>query len=316
MADADQRYKGSNKLAMSIFPELRHAVIDDRLEQISERLAGILEGTVRDICFKDKIYGTAIKRIQRKNHDAGIVVWLSDVTSQRQHLALLEHYKAELEAEVDEKTQVLQRMQEEIILGFANIIESRDHVTGGHVKRTSGYVNILVNNLKKRNLFPQLQDPSYARHVCLAAPLHDIGKISIPDALLSKTGKFTPEEYDLMKQHSKMGSAILDSTLSALEDKEYYELARQMAEYHHERWDGCGYPNGLKGNEIPVCARIMTVADVFDALTSKRPYKEEFPMDQAFQIMLEGRGSQFDPEIIDVLLAEKEEIIQFHDANK
>lgn len=315
VVDSQNRYKGSNALARSIFSELKNVVLNEEIPLISERMNDILKGNSEDLSFEGRVYEMNVRRIEKKGEMIGMVIWLSDVTDQRKYLQFLQNYQNELRVEVDKKTKVLQRVQEQIILGFANIIEDRDHVTGGHVKRTSGYVNIIVKHIKDRARFEEFKDYSYAKHVCQAAPLHDIGKIGIPDVILNKTGKFEPHEFEIMKAHTTIGRKMIDKTLNSLEDREYYELARQMAGCHHERWDGTGYPNGIRGEEIPVCARIMAVADVFDALTSKRPYKEEFPMEKAFRIITEGRGTSFDPDIVDVFLEAREEIVRFHNEN-
>lgn len=316
VVDAENRYKGSNILAMHMFPELRNAVMDEDIMLLSARMCDIVEGNIEETIYKERIYEINIRTIEQKKQPIGMVIWLSDVTDQRRYLRFMESYQRKLKEEVSRKTMDLQKIQEEILMGFANIIESRDHITGGHVKRTSGYVNILVNSIKDKKEFAEFNDEEFAKHICLAAPLHDIGKIGIPDKVLNKKGEFNQEEFEIMKTHTYMGSAILDTILSSLEDKEYCELAKEMAEYHHEKWDGSGYPNGIKGEEIPICARIMAVADVFDALTSERPYKEAFSMDKAFQIIEDGRGTQFDPQIVDAFVAVKDEILKFHQENK
>lgn len=314
--DEKNHYKGSNVLAMSMIPELKTATIGENIEQISDVFDKILHEDASRITFQGKIYESDVRKIERYNQFFGQVIWLRDVTEQRNYLQFCQNYQQKLKEEVNRKTTVLQSIQEKMILGFASVIESRDHITGGHVKRTSGYVNILVNCVKDKKEFAEFQDESYAKHVCLAAPLHDIGKIGIPDAILNKKGKFEPEEYEIMKEHADLGSEILDKTLSSLEDKEYYELAKMMAGCHHERWDGTGYPNQMRGTEIPICARIMAVADVFDALTSERPYKREFSVGEAFEIIKEGRGTQFDPDVVDAFLEAQDEIVRFHDENK
>ena len=310
------QYKGCNELAKDMFPLLATFKKNKDASDISEEISQLLAGWPVGLSHKERIYEGTVREISVKNKVIGKVIWLSDVTEERKHLELLENYQKELESEVDKKTATLIKMQEDTIFAFANIIESRDHITGGHVKRTSGYVNILINQMRQKPEFVECQDDSYVRHVCQAAPLHDIGKIGIPDAILNKNGKFEDWEYDEMKKHASLGKKILDKTLSSLEDKEYYELACQMAECHHEKWDGTGYPNGLKGEEIPLCARVMAVADVFDALTSKRPYKEEFPIDKAFEIIEEGKGKHFAPEIVDVFFEAKDELIEFYEASR
>ena len=142
----------------------------------------------------------------------------------------------------------------------------------------------------------------------MAAPLHDIGKMKVPDAILSKPGKLTPEEYEIIKTHSEEGAKIIDRTMSQIEDPVYINFAREMALSHHEKWNGEGYPQKLKGEEIPISARIMAVADVFDALCSARSYKKAFTMDEAYDILRENSGTHFEPVLVDVMLNIREEL--------
>lgn len=225
-----------------------------------------------------------------------------DVTEHKKHLDLLENYQKRLEEEVQHKVKELHEIQQQMIISFADIIASRDSVTGQHIKRTSRFVDIIVNSLMENSSYQEYMTVSFVEHMSLAAPLHDIGKISISDEILNKPGKFLPGEFALMKEHAALGGQILDKTLSCLKDEIYYKLARNMAVGHHERWDGTGYPNAQKGTQIPLAARIMAVADVFDALISKRPYKEPFTLEEAYNIIREGSGTQFDPVIVEAFI--------------
>ena len=154
-------------------------------------------------------------------------------------------------------------------------------------------------------LTPEMQERMYK-----AAPLHDIGKIKISDVVLNKPGKLTPEEFEVIKTHVESGGEIIEKTLTDIESDSYLKVAREMALYHHEKWNGTGYPYHLSGEDIPLCARIMAVVDVFDALTSKRVYKDAFPVEKAFRILEESSGSHFDPKIVGTFLAHKEEVTQ------
>ena len=184
-------------------------------------------------------------------------------------------------------------LQDKLVIGMATMVEGRDNSTGGHIKRTSDIVRLLVEEMMK--------DPSldlnhlFYQSLVKAAPMHDLGKITIDDIVLRKPGKFTPEEYEIMKTHSPEGAKILKQILINVTDKTFESVAINVAHYHHERWDGRGYPNGLKGEEIPLEARIMAIADVYDALVSKRVYKDEFSFDDAYKIIMENMGKQFDP---------------------
>ena len=157
---------------------------------------------------------------------------------------------------------------------------------------------------------PNILTPEMQERMYKAAPLHDIGKIKISDVVLNKPGKLTPEEFEVIKTHAESGGEIIEKTLTDIESDSYLKVAREMALYHHEKWNGTGYPYHLSGEDIPLCARIMAVVDVFDALTSKRVYKDAFPVEKAFRILEESSGSHFDPKIVGTFLAHKEEVTQ------
>ena len=188
---------------------------------------------------------------------------------------------------------------ENMIMGFATLIENKDDSTGGHIIRTSKYAEIIAEELRKEEKYHNVITKDFMANLKLAAPMHDVGKIGIPDVILQKPGKLDPEEYEIMKTHPVIGGKISRSTVGNLMDEEYEEMAYQVAYYHHEKWNGKGYPEGIKEKEIPLCARIMAVADVFDAVSAKRCYRDALPLDTCFRIIREGSGSDFDPEIVD-----------------
>ena len=207
-------------------------------------------------------------------------------------------YTNRLQQDVYDKTEKIQNIQHSVITSFATMIEARDGITGQHIKRTSEYVRILTSYMQQHSVCKDLFTDQYVSDIIHAAPLHDIGKIAIPDRILTKPGKLTPEEFDTIKTHSKVGAQIIDDILKEVEQDEYLTIARDMAYYHHERWDGTGYPCNLKGPKIPLCARIMAIADVYDALRSKRSYKDPFSPEESYQIIVDGSGTQFDPELV------------------
>lgn len=204
--------------------------------------------------------------------------------------------------------------QDQMVFGMATMVEGRDNSTGGHIKRTSKVVELIVNEMLKDT--SKSFDNRFARCVIKAAPMHDLGKIAVDDAILRKPGKFTPEEYAAMKRHSEEGAKIVKEVLGGSTDEYFERIAINVAHYHHERWDGSGYPCGLKGEEIPLEARIMAIADVYDALVSKRVYKEEFSFDKANQIILEGMGTQFDKGLEKYYLQAREKIEEFYRSNE
>ncbi|MCR5626913.1 MAG: HD domain-containing protein [Lachnospiraceae bacterium] len=194
------------------------------------------------------------------------------------------------------------KMQNGLIITMANMVENRDSDTGAHIQKTAAYVRIILDGLKEKGYYSEKLTPKYMSDVELSAPLHDVGKINIPDAVLNKPGKLTDEEFEIMKTHTTAGKHIMESAISTVQGENYLKEARNMAAYHHERWDGKGYPEKLHGEVIPLSARIMAVADVFDALTSARVYKPPFPLEKALEIISDGSGTQFDPKCVEVFM--------------
>ncbi|MCR5418191.1 MAG: HD domain-containing protein [Lachnospiraceae bacterium] len=200
------------------------------------------------------------------------------------------------------------KMQDGLIITIADIVESRDSDTGAHVQKTAAYVKIIVEGLRKKGYYAEKINAKFISDVVRSAPLHDVGKINIPDEVLNKPGKLTDEEYEIMKTHTTAGKKIMENAISTVEGDNYLKEARNMAAYHHERWDGKGYPEGIHGEVIPLSARIMAVADVFDALTSPRVYKPAFPLEKALSIIEEGKGTQFDPKCVEVFMDSLDEV--------
>ena len=206
------------------------------------------------------------------------------------------------------KSEAITKMQSALIITMADMVESRDSDTGAHVLKTAAYVRIILQGLKRNGYYAEKLSDKYMRDVEMSAPLHDVGKINIPDAILNKPGKLTDEEYAIMKTHTTAGKKIMENAISSMEGDNYLKEARNMAAYHHERWDGKGYPEGLHGEMIPLSARVMAVADVFDALSSVRVYKPAFPLEVAVKIIQDGAGTQFDPLCVEVFLESLAEV--------
>lgn len=196
----------------------------------------------------------------------------------------------------------ISHMQSGMVTFLAEVVENRDDNTGGHIRRTAKYVEMIAKELKERGAYPDILTEDYVRDMVIAAPLHDIGKIHIPDSILNKPGRLTEEEFAIMKTHAAAGRDLLLQARAELGEFSYLHMAIEMAEGHHEWWNGKGYPNGSQGEEIPLCARIMAVADVFDALTSKRCYKEAMPLEKAYAIIREESGVHFDPVVAEAFL--------------
>lgn len=223
--------------------------------------------------------------------------------------------EAELKQKLDEQriqqNELHSRVMDAVVLGLASVIDSRDNNTGEHVRRTSKCVALFANKLID-NSDVEI-DKTFANCIAKAAPLHDLGKLGIPDAVLQKPGRFTDEEYTIMKNHSMCGANLVYEVLSESRNISFIRIAINMAHYHHEKWDGSGYPEGLSGEDIPIESRIMALADVFDALVSKRCYKDSFSYDKAFQIIEESLGSHFDPKLGRAFLNCRKEIEELYD---
>jgi putative two-component system response regulator len=217
-----------------------------------------------------------------------------------------DYLKQEVErrtAEIIRQSQELHAMQDVTIMAMASLAETRDNETGGHIRRTQTYVKALAERLQSHAHFAALLTEENIDLLYKSAPLHDIGKVGIPDSILLKPGSLTAEEFELMKQHTTLGlDAIVQAENQCGMRVDFLQFAKQIAHSHHERWDGTGYPQGLAGDAIPLPARLMAIADVYDALINKRVYKPPFSHEEAVAIIAAGRGTQFDPEVLDAFI--------------
>jgi len=210
-------------------------------------------------------------------------------------------------AQLQHKTVQLQNLQSAIIFSFADMVESRDKGTGGHVERTAVYIKILFDAMKAHDVYYDEIKDIDAEQFISSSRLHDLGKIAISDLILNKPGKLTDEEFEIMKTHTTEGEHAIDLIASRTDDVEFLYNAKQFAGYHHEHWDGNGYPYRLKGTDIPIQGRLMAFVDVYDALISERPYKKPFTESEANNIITEGVGKQFDPLIADIFFEVRDE---------
>ena len=209
---------------------------------------------------------------------------------------------------INKKNATIAEMQNALIVVLADMVESRDLNTGNHIKATAEYVELIMDEMLSEGIYKEQMTPEFVSDVYQSAPLHDLGKISASDTILNKPGRLTDEEMGIMRKHPQAGADIIEKVINALPESEggYLYEAKNLALYHHEKWDGSGYPSGLSGEDIPLSARIMAVADVFDALVSKRSYKEPFSFEKAISIIEESKGTHFDPLIAQAFLNAKD----------
>lgn len=248
-------------------------------------------------------FRTAVNALLLPIGFSGLVVGLGLVlVTKKVSVGVLNQYEnkladinANLEETVRKRTRSLMKTRNAIIFGLAKLAESRDTDTGQHLDRIRSYVTALAKKLSEK--IPSIND-TYIENLALASSLHDIGKVGIPDSVLLKPGRFTPQERRVMERHSALGGDCLHAIQEQLGEDDFLSLSTEIAYYHHERWDGTGYPTQKKQIEIPLSARIVALADVYDALTSKRPYKEPMSHERAKKIILEGSGSHFDPDVV------------------
>ena len=258
---------------------------------------------------------------EQRGFDAGAVDYITKPISPpivlarvRTHLALkaaadfLRDKNDYLETEVARRTREVQVIQDVTIMAMASLAETRDNETGNHIRRTQNYVRALAIKLQPHPRFASELDDETIALLYKSAPLHDIGKVGIPDAILLKPGKLTPEEFEIMKTHTTLGRDAIMAAENLIDaPSTFLRTAREIAHYHQEKWNGSGYPEGLAGDAIPLPARLMALADVYDALISKRVYKPPFSHEKAVEIIREGRATHFDPDVFDAFIEIAEE---------
>src|SRR5574344_240806 len=330
--DGKLNYAGSNAAAVKYFPELKDARIDFPLKidnyavknlinwiKENSKPEDVLQRSTKSIIINDRdpekrrflecelsyIHFGINRRVM------GYLIEMEDITQQHDMIEQLKFSDSRSQREVSRQTAKVKNLQESTILGMASMIESRDNSTGGHINRTSACASLFVDHLKTLPEFNMSESYWYA--VKQAAVLHDLGKIAVDDAILRKTTGLTDEEYEKMKIHATVGSDIVHKVLKDVDDKEFIKVAANVAHYHHEKYNGTGYPDHLRGEKIPLEARIMAIVDVFDALASKRSYKEQMPYDQCFEIIKKDIGTHFDPMLGRVFLSMKDDIVALYE---
>lgn len=293
-------------------------ILDSGLNSLAKYIDSELARTKKNLSFHYKMIVVSFSVAVFMS--IGISVVLTVVCTM--FTSQLEINKNNLQNDIIEKTDEIKEqnkkiiyIQEQTIYGMANLIESRDSDTGEHVKRTSLYVELLGKAAKEAGYHKEIITDGYIELLKKAAPMHDIGKIAVSDSILKKPGKLTEEEFKKIQNHTIAGEKIIREVLSGIESEDYVKIAADIAVSHHERWDGNGYPYKLKGEEIPLEARIMAIADVFDALVSPRCYKDPFSTDEAFEIISLSRGTHFDPVLTDLFISKKDEVVKIFENN-
>ncbi len=227
--------------------------------------------------------------------------------------AELVRFNNNLQDMVNAKIKTVVELQDTLLMAMAELVECRDDVTGRHIERARNYLAVLIDAMQRQGLFAAEVSAWNVKLVLQSAQLHDVGKIAVKDGILNKLGKLSGEEFLEIKKHAAFGGALIEKIIKNTNERAFLEYAKIFALTHHERWDGSGYPNGLKGEEIPLLGRLMAVADVYDALRSARPYKDAYSHEEAVKVILEGRGTHFDPRLVDLFIGVSDEFAKIAD---
>ena len=317
----ERKFQSCNGKAIEFMPFIKDQREDERIQPGNEHADLLLElvTTCEEEGFASAYFQTdgmdcacEVRPYSLKNNGVpeGYLADIRDATEELKNYRIVSVYNETLNAEVEEKTNGIREMQRKIVLGMANMIENRDNNTGGHVKRTSDIIRILVDEVVAQGTF-QISE-QMAEDIVRAAPTHDLGKVTIDEDILNKPGEYTDEEYAIMKTHAAKSGELVLILLEGVEEERFVKVAFNVARFHHERWDGSGYPEGRVGTMIPLEARIMAVADVYDALMSKRVYKEAMSFEKTSGIMVAGMGTQFDPRMKAVFLGCREQLEDYY----
>lgn len=316
--DNKKNYLGCNSVAEKIVPDLKKCVVDSQVEDFPKMkifLNWIKDYTKRctndfNYEYEDKHYECVIERIWYKEKACGYIIELHEETEKWKYLDLMSSHNFNLEERIRDKIQHIQNIQSQILLGIASVVENRDDSTGGHIKRTSDVIKILVDVIREKDIL-RLSD-EFCEDLIKAAPMHDLGKIGIDDKILRKPGRLTEEEFAIMQSHVIKSAQLVEKILGGVEEEHFVNVAINVAKHHHEKWNGMGYPDKLKCEDIPLESRIMAIADVYDALVSKRCYKEPMSFEQAYNVMIESMGSHFDPKLEEVFILSREKLEEYY----
>ena len=313
-------YLGCNDIAGRYFPELLECRVDHALpsdieiagifEEGMEQLKGASGDKVYRFTFQDRYFKAVMRNVHQNKKLQIFLFRIEDETNIQRYIERLDANNTELAALIKNNKEQIRLFQNQMLVSMAEMVNNKDGFTGEHLKRTKEVVSILV---EKMQLDPNLNySKEFYDDMIAAAPMHDIGKIAIDDKVLCKPGKFTEEEFSEMKTHAEKGAIIIKNLLSNFQSELFVEIAKNMAGGHHERWDGSGYPYGLRGESIPLEARVMAIADVYDALVSKRCYKDAFSFEEAYNIIDSSMGKHFDPSLKKYFDMSREELEAYY----
>lgn len=318
--DAKNKLIGCNDIAKKCVPGLADCKVDTVISE--DRELGFLCGWIKlfqksegsaftqTLQYKDFYYECVIKALHTGKKRIAYIIELQDCTDRKKYLDLLSNYNVELEQQVEQQTQQIKHIQQKTLLGMANLVENRDNNTGGHIKRTSDVIGIFLETVNENHLLDVPKQ--FCEDLVKAASMHDLGKVAIEDRILQKPGRFTDEEFEIMKSHAEKSAEIVEMILRGVEEEHFVNVAVNVARHHHEKWNGMGYPMGLSGEAIPLEARIMAVADVYDALVSKRCYKEAMSFSKAYEIIIESMGSHFDPGLEPMFIMSRDKLETYY----
>jgi putative two-component system response regulator len=242
-----------------------------------------------------------LKRIE--NHMI-MIEQKEELNSQKE---FLKNYNQILRTEVEKQTERVVELQNSVLRTMSELVEYRDDITGGHIERTQEYLRVLLTELISKNIYNDITHTWKLKFLLQSSQLHDVGKIAIGDAILKKPGKLTTEEFNIMKTHTTFGERVIERIEENTSERDFLGHAKIFASTHHEKWDGSGYPKGLKYEDIPLQGRLMAIADVYDALVSSRPYKKPFSHSDACDIIVDGKGKHFDPILVEVFLRKQKD---------
>ena len=313
-------YLGCNDIAYKYFPELKEFRVDRAMPEdleISKHFKSLMDSFVRKdspsdsyFAYGRRNYRVCVRKVPRNKISHIVLFRIEDETTLQRYIKKLDTHNTKLKDVIKDNDRHIHAIQEQMIVGMAKMVESRDSNTGGHIMRTSGIVAIFAEELQKDKGFGRARE--YYDALIAAAPMHDLGKIAIDDKILRKPGSFTPEEFEVMKTHAEKGAAIVENLLAEIEEPFFVDIAKNVACFHHERFDGSGYPYGLFGANIPFEARVMAIADVYDALVSKRCYKEQMSFEEAYNLIMNSMGTHFDPRLRDCFVACREKLEHYY----